>query len=143
MKASVQWKDGMAFDAHLDGYTVTIDADEKFGGRNLGPRPKGLTLVSLAGCTGMDVVSVLGKMRVMPKVESFKIDTDAVIEADFPKRIMEIVVKYIFEGKDLPVDKLLHAIELSVENYCGVFATLRPTVKLSHQLIINDEVIQG
>ena len=141
MKANVQWKDGMAFDAHLDGYTITIDADEKFGGQKLGPKPKGLTLVSLAGCTGMDVVSILGKMRVMKKVESFEIETDAVIEEDFPKRIMEIVVKYIFKGNGLPVDKLQHAIELSVENYCGVFATLRPTVKLSHRLIVNGEVV--
>jgi putative redox protein len=141
MKTSIEWKDGMAFDAHLGGYTLTIDADEKFGGKNLGPRPKGLTLVSLAGCTGMDVVSILGKMRVMQKVESFKIDTDAVLEEDYPKRIMEIVVKYIFKGSDLPVDKIQHAIELSAENYCGVYATLRPTVKLSYQIIINDEVI--
>jgi len=142
MKASVEWKDGMAFDGHLEGFTITIDADEQFGGKNRGPRPKGLTLVSLAGCTAMDVISILEKMRIAPRVEKFEVATDAVIEKDYPKRILEIVIKYIFKGSDLPVDKIQHAIELSMENYCGVTATLRPTVKLSHQLIINDRVIE-
>lgn len=142
MKASVEWKDGMAFDAHLDGFSITIDADEQFGGKNGGPRPKGLTLVSLAGCTAMDVISILEKMRVAPKVEAFEVATDAVIEKDYPKRILEVVIKYIFKGNDLPVDKIQHAIELSLENYCGITATLRPSVKLSHQLIINDQVIE-
>jgi putative redox protein len=142
MKASVEWKDGMAFDARLEGFTITIDADEQFGGKNRGPRPKGLTLVSLAGCTAMDVISILEKMRVAPRVEKFEVATDAVIEKDYPKRILEIVIKYIFKGSDLPVDKIQHAIELSMENYCGVTATLRPTVKISYQLIINDRVIE-
>jgi putative redox protein len=139
MDARVQWKNGMAFEAHLEGFHFTIDGDQQFGGQNLGPRPKGLTLVSLAGCTAMDVISILQKMRVEP--DTFEVATDAVIEKDFPKRILEIVIKYIFKGKDLPVEKIKHAIELSLESYCGVSATLRPTVKLSHQLIINDRVI--
>lgn len=139
MDARVEWKDGMAFEAHLEGYNFTIDADEQFGGQKLGPRPKGLTLVSLAGCTAMDVISILNKMRV--KVDSFEVSTDAVIEEDYPKRILEITIKYSFKGKKVPVEKVTHAIELSLENYCGVSATLRPSVKLSHQIIINDQVI--
>ena len=139
MDARVQWKNGMAFDAHLEGFHFTIDGDQQFGGQNLGPRPKGLTLVSLAGCTAMDVISILQKMRV--ELDAFEVATDAVIEKDFPKRILEIVIKYIFKGKDVPVEKIKHAIELSLENYCGVSATLRPTVKLSHQIIINDRAI--
>ena len=143
MNAQVEWKEGMAFEAHLEGFHFTIDADEEFGGQNKGPRPKGLTLVSLAGCTAMDVISILEKMRLASRVEVFKVATDAVIEKDYPKRILEIVIKYIFKGKNLPLDKVEHAIELSLENYCGVSATLRPSVKLSHQIIINDRVVEG
>jgi putative redox protein len=139
MDARVEWKDGMAFEAHLEGFHFTIDADEQFGGHNRGPRPKGLTLVSLAGCTAMDVISILQKMRV--KVDAFEVATDAVIEKDYPKRILEVVIKYSFKGENVPVDKVKHAIELSLENYCGISATLRPSVKLSHQIIINDQVI--
>jgi putative redox protein len=141
MDARVEWKAGMAFEAHLEGFHFTIDADEQFGGENRGPRPKGLTLVSLAGCTAMDVISILQKMRV--KVDAFEVATDAVIEKDYPKRILEVVIKYSFKGKNVPVDKVKHAIELSLENYCGISATLRPSVKLSHQIIINDQVIYG
>jgi putative redox protein len=139
MDARVQWKNGMAFEAHLEGYHFTIDSDPQFGGQNLGPRPKGLTLVSLAGCTAMDVISILRKMRVNP--EEFEVATDAVIDDNLPKRFLEIVVKYRFKGKYLPVEKIQHAIELSMENYCGVSATLRPTVKLSHQIFINDRLV--
>lgn len=141
MDARVEWKSGMAFEAHLEGFHFTIDADEQFGGENRGPRPKGLTLVSLAGCTAMDVISILQKMRV--KVDAFEVATDAVIEKDYPKRILEVVIKYSFKGEKVPEDKVKHAIELSLENYCGISATLRPSVKLSHQIIINDQVING
>lgn len=137
MEAQVEWKNGMAFEAHLDGYNFTIDSDEKFGGQNLGPKPKGLTMVSLAGCTGMDVISILGKMRIQP--ESFKVATEAVLEENLPRRFLEVVIKYILEGKDLPTQKIKQAIDLSLENYCGVSATLKPSVKISHKVIINGE----
>jgi putative redox protein len=141
MDARVEWKSGMAFEAYLDGFNFTIDADKQSGGENKGPKPKGLTLVSLAGCTAMDVISILQKMRVT--VDAFEVATDAVIANDHPKRILEVLIKYSFKGKNVPVDKVKHAIELSQENYCGVSATLKPSVKLSYQIIINDQVIDG
>ncbi len=137
MKTNVVWKDGMAFDAHLDGFTFTIDSHEAFGGRNLGPMPKGLTLVSLAGCTAMDVISILQKMRV--KVDSFEVAIDAKMAKDHPKKFLEVVIKYIFTGKDLPLEKIKTAIILSLETYCGVSATLASTVKISYQIIINGQ----
>lgn len=141
MDARVVWKDGMAFEAHLEKFHFTIDGDEQFGGLGRGPRPKGLTLVSLAGCTAMDVISILQKMRV--KLDGFEVATSAVIEKDYPKRILEVVIKYSFKGENVSEDKVKHAIELSMENYCGVSATLKPTVKISHQIIINGRVING
>ena len=141
MNARVEWKNGMAFEAHLEKFHFTIDGDEQFGGQNKGPRPKGLTLVSLAGCTAMDVISILQKMRI--KLDAFEVATDAVIEKDYPKRILEIVIKYIFKGENVPLEKVKHAIELSMENYCGVSATLKPSVKISQQIIINDQVMEG
>ena len=141
MQASVVWKDGMAFEAQLDGFNFFIDADEKAGGQNKGPKPKGLTLVSLAGCTAMDVISILGKMRV--PVDSFEVATDGVLAREHPKKFLEVVIKYIFKGTDLPLGKSKKAINLSIENYCGVSATLRPVVKLSYQIIINDQVVES
>ena len=140
MNASVKWKGRLTFTGTADsGFTVPLGSYPEVGGDNDGFRPMELMAISLAGCTAMDVISILQKMRVNP--EAFEVATDAVIEDNFPKRILEIVIKYRFKGKDLPVEKIQHAIELSLENYCGVSATLRPTVKLSHQIFINDRLV--
>ncbi len=137
MKANVVWKDGMAFEAHLGKYNFTIDAVPEYGGRGLGPSPKGLTLISLAGCTGLDVVSILQKMRV--KFAGLEIATDAEVAPDHPKKILSIVINYKFTGDNLPLEKIRNAITLSLEGYCGVSATLAPTVNISHQIFFNGE----
>lgn len=139
MQASVVWKDGMAFEAHLDGFNFTIDSDVMYGGKNLGPRPKGLTLVSLAGCTAMDVIAILRKMQV--KMDSFEVATDGITGDEHPRKILEVVIHYIFKGKDLPLDKIKKAVSLSLETYCGVYATLQPAVKMSYQININGQVV--
>ena len=60
----LKWKNKMAFDAEVNGHIIPLDADERVGGEDHGARPKPLTLVSLGGCTGMDVVSILKKMKL-------------------------------------------------------------------------------
>ena len=103
MKANtkLQWLKGMAFDAELNGHHFIVDAEGRVGGKDLGPRPKGLVLSALAGCTGMDVVSILGKM----KIENYELNIT--VEADqteeHPKVYQNIVVNFLFTGKDLPV----------------------------------------
>lgn len=139
MKAKIEWQEGLSFKARLDGFDFMIDADEKVGGKNRGPRPKGLTLISIAGCTGMDVISILGKMRVT--VDRFEVETDAVLDKEHPKKFLEILIRYIFNGNDLPVDKIKKAISLSEERYCGVSASLKPGVKLSKEIVINEQKI--
>ncbi len=140
MEANVVWKDGMAFEAQLEGFNFTIDAAESVGGRNLGPRPKGLTLVSLAGCTAMDVISILKKMRV--DVDYFEVAPVGKVAEEHPKKFTDIVIRYIFKGQDLPLDKIKHAIDLSMETYCGVSATLKSGVALSREIYINDQKIE-
>lgn len=139
MNAKVIWKNDMEFEAYLDGFNFIIDADERVGGKNRGPKPKGLTLVSLAGCTGMDVISILKKMRV--QIDHFEVATDAVLSDEHPKKYLEIIVKYTFKGDDLPLDKIKKAISLSEERYCGVTATLSPSVKISSEIIINGQKV--
>ncbi|MBE0650405.1 MAG: OsmC family protein [Bacteroidales bacterium] len=135
-KVNVTWKDQMAFEAKVDGFTIALDADEKVGGRNLGPRPKPLTLVSLGGCTGMDVISILGKMRV--ELDFFDVEVEGELSDEHPKYFHSIHIKYIFKGKDLPMDKLEKAVTLSQERYCGVSEMLRKAAKLSHEIVILD-----
>ena len=139
MKGKVIWNDGMSFTGKLDGFDLVIDADEKVGGKNLGPRPKGLTLISLAGCTGMDVISILKKMRV--EVESFEVSTDAELTEEHPKKFKSIKIIYDIKGNDVPSDKVKKAVSLSEERYCGVSASLKPSAEITNEIFINGEKI--
>lgn len=141
LNAKIDWEQGMAFRAELDGHEFMIDAPSSAGGSDLGPRPKGLTLVSLAGCTGMDVISILAKMRV--EVKMFHVETEAVVADEHPKRFLEIKLVYAFEGAGINPDSLRKAVSLSEEKYCGVQATLSPTVRIHHEILLNGETISG
>jgi putative redox protein len=141
LEAKIDWQEGLAFQVHLDGFDFTIDGSPEAGGKNLGPRPKGLTLVSLLGCTGMDVISILGKMKV--KVEKFAVTAEAQLAGEHPKKIEAIKVIYNFSGIDLTAEPLQKAITLSEEKYCGVRATLIPTVTISHEIIVNGQKISS
>lgn len=131
---SVSWKNNMAFEADIDGHKLMIDAVESVGGENKGPTPKPLLMASLGGCTAMDVISLVKKMR--QEVESFEMDIEGDLDDDFPKAYQAIKMIYKFKGKDLDMDKLEKAVTLSQDRYCGVSATLRDTVKLSYEIII-------
>lgn len=139
MESTVVWRDEMAFDAHLEGTRFTLDADPEFGGQGLGPKPKGLLLTSLIGCTAMDVIAILAKMRLHP--ERFEVSARGELAARHPKKYEEITVTYDLEGRDVTPDRLLRAVSLSTERYCGVFATLKPTVELHIEVILNGERI--
>lgn len=139
MKTSVNidWIKGMAFEAEMDGHKIVIDADETVGGNDKGPRPKPLMLLSLAGCTGMDVVSILKKMRV--ELDDFSVEVEANITEEHPKHYNEMKVIFKFWGKDLPMEKLEKAINLSEERYCGVSAVYKEYVKMTNEIRINPE----
>ena len=141
LDATIDWEEGLAFRAHLDGHEFIIDGTAEAGGKDLGPRPKGLTLVSLAGCTGMDVISILGKMRVA--VEAFRVETEALLADEHPKKFLAIKVVYTFAGPGIDPAALRKAIALSEEKYCGVRATLSPAVAISHEIVLNGEKIPG
>jgi putative redox protein len=113
-----------------------IDASSEGGGENRGPRPKPLMLVALAGCTGMDVVSLLKKMRV--NVEAFSVKVVGNVTEEHPKHFDAMHVIYEFRGKDLPMDKLVKAVTLSDEKYCGVSATLKKGIKVTHEIVITE-----
>jgi putative redox protein len=134
MKVNVNWSGDMAFEAEVNGFRIPLDADEKVGGNNTGPRPKPLVLVALGGCTGMDVVSILGKMKVV--FDYFNVEVSGNLTEEHPKYYEKIHIKYIFRGKNLPIDKLEKAILLSQEKYCGVSVMLRPTAEITHEIVI-------
>jgi len=131
----ISWKDGMAFEANVDGHKLILDAGEKVGGRNLGPRPKTLMLVALAGCTGMDVVSILTKMNV--ELDHFDVKVEGTQSEKQPIHYTNMHIIYEFWGKDLPEEKLAKAILLSHERYCGVSAVYKKTMPVTHSIVIH------
>ncbi len=135
-KINVTWKDEMAFETEVNGFKIVLDADEKVGGKNRGPRPKPLTLVSLAGCTAMDVISILKKMRVNP--DYFNVEVSGELTEEHPKYYHTINLRYIFRGKELPMDKLEKAVNLSQERYCGVTAMLQKAAKINHEIVVEE-----
>jgi putative redox protein len=127
------WKGGMAFEADILGHPVRMDADAQSGGTDSGARPKPLLLAALAGCTGMDVVSLLEKMRQPLSFFDMKVEGD--LTEEHPKRYAAMVLVYRFKASDgLDPEKVLKAVTLSQEKYCGVSATLRGSVELSWRI---------
>ena len=126
---------GMAFEMVLDDHhKIVMDAKEEVGGNDQGPRPKQFIITALTGCSGMDVVSILKKMRVDFDKFTIEVETDA--SEEHPKVYTNIHMVYKFEGKDLKEnsEKFEKAISLSHDRYCGVSAMLTQAAKLTHEL---------
>ena len=131
-EVSLDWVEGLEFTADLDGHKITIDGPPEAGGRNKGARPKPFMLLSLAGCTGMDVISILRKMKVEVKGLSIKVEGD--MQEDPPNAFTSMHVIYTFTGKDLPADKLEKAVDLSKDKYCGVSAVLKNALPITYEI---------
>jgi len=134
--AEITHKDGMAFEVGVNEHKFMIDATPEVGGKDRGPRPKPLVLASLGGCTGMDVISILKKMRVEP--DYFNVAVSAEMTDEHPKYYNKIHLRYEFKGNDLPLDKLEKAINLSQDRYCGVTAMLDKVAEITHEIVILD-----
>jgi putative redox protein len=128
------WKGNMKFDAVVSGHHIVMDALPVVGGNDEGARPKELMLAALAGCTGMDVVSILKKMRVEP--EYFNIRVEAEMTDEHPKHYTAMHIFYEFKGLGLELEKLQKAVNLSQDQYCGVSASYRKAMEITHEIVI-------
>lgn len=131
---NTSWRENMSFETEVNGHRIILDAKEEVGGKNEGPRPKPLMLAALGGCTGMDVVSILKKMRVEIKGLNIRVEGD--LTEEHPKRFSKMHIVYEFEGKDLPMDKLEKAVSLSEERYCGVSAVYREAMEITSEIVV-------
>ena len=131
MTARAILETGMRFDAESgSGHHVTLDAAEHGGGENAGFRPMGLLLVGLAGCTGMDVISILRKKR--QEVTGYEVHVRGVRAEEHPMVFVEITVEHVVTGHQIQPEAVARAIELSQEHYCGAGATLGKVAHLTH-----------
>ena len=120
----------MRFDIRTgSGHDLVLDVAEQDGGQNAGPTPTDLLIVGLAGCTGMDVVSILAKMR--QEVTGLEIAVHGTRQDEHPQIFRQITVTYVVTGRHLRPENVRRAIELSETKYCTVGATLAPTATIT------------
>lgn len=126
---TTHWKGNMVFESdNPSGHKVLIDTSPENGGNNEGLAPKAMMLSSLAGCSGLDVVSILKKMKVT--VDDFKMEASGELTEEHPKYYHTVTLDYHFYGKDLDQKKIQRAVDLSVETYCGVMEMFRRFAKV-------------
>lgn len=130
------WRKNNIFDTEVDGHLITTDLAKEAGGDDAGPRPKKLMLVAAAGCSGIDVVSLLKKMRV--DLKGFDIQIEAEVSEEDPKQYTSMKVIYEFEGEELPMERLEKAVKLSYEKYCGVMALYKKAIAVTYEIRIKN-----
>jgi putative redox protein len=131
---STKWLEDMSFESEIDGHKIVVDAKPEVGGKDRGPRPKQMMLAALGGCTSMDVISILKKMRV--EVKSLNVIVEGELTEDHPKHFTKMHVIYEVEGENLPLDKIQKAVNMSEEKYCGVSAVYRQAMELSSEIVL-------
>lgn len=136
---NIQWTEGMSFEGVLDGHKIRLDATTENGGSDSGLRPKALMLVALAGCSGMDVVSLLKKMR--EEIESYDMTVEADMRDEHPKVYTRFHIAYHLNGANLTPEKVIKSVRMSQDTYCGVAAMLKMIAPLSYSIILNGEEI--
>nr|WP_321221414.1 OsmC family protein [uncultured Psychroserpens sp.] len=123
-KVVTHWKGNLQFESdNPSGHLVIMDTSQENGGHNSGLSPKAMMLSSLAGCSGLDVVSILKKMKV--PFSDFRIDTYGELTDVHPKYYHKVLVEYHFYGNELDQNKIEKAVNLSIETYCGVLEMFR------------------
>ncbi|MCR9263664.1 MAG: OsmC family protein [Flavobacteriaceae bacterium] len=133
---TTKWLGGMAFESNNpSGHNLRIDAGPDDGGEGSGLRPKALMLSGLAGCSGLDVASLIKKMKL--ELDDFTIETIANLTDEHPKYYDSVVIEYHFYGSNLKEDKLQRAVDLSVEKYCGVMEMFRRFAQLEIKTIFH------
>ena len=122
-KITTNWKGNMLFDSdNPSGHHVSMDTDVE-GKEREGLSPKALMLSSLAGCSGLDVVSILDKMKI--DTYDLKMEVEGLLTDEHPKYYHTVILDYHFTGTDLNEEKINRAVQLSIEKYCGVMEMFR------------------
>ena len=131
MDAKVTWHKGLSFTGTADsGYTLPLGGSKSVGGDNDGFLPMEMFLIGLAGCTGMDVISILAKMK--QEVTNFEVKVHGNKVEEHPKIFSDIMVEYIVTGKNLDPSLVEKAVDLSVTRYCPGQAILSKSAKIDH-----------
>jgi putative redox protein len=135
MRSKVVWKGNMAFTGTADGtYLIPLDAKPQAGGHDLGFQPLQLLAIGLAGCTAMDVISILVKKR--QAVTAFEVSAEIERADEHPKVFTKILLHYKVTGKNIDEGAVARSVELSETKYCGAQAMLQKTAEITHRITV-------
>ena len=129
MKTTTTWKKNLEFESRQEHNSILLDGNKKHG---FGP--KALLLSGLAGCSGVDVVEILEKMRI--QIDSIEMDAEATLTEEHPKIFKEVHITYKIKTDSANEDKVRKAIDLSLDKYCGVSAMLKKNSPITYKLVI-------
>lgn len=129
---TLDWLGNMQFDAHVGNHCLKLDGSPEFGGEDAGMRPKPLMLVALAGCSGMDIVSLLKKMRV--DFKKLEIKVEGTLTDTVPSYYEAMHIIYMFTGNDMPGEKVEKAVKLSYDKYCGVARVYKQVMPVTYEI---------
>ena len=138
MQAKVTWQENMLFSGIADsGHSIQLDAHQKVGGEGKGIVPMELVAISLAGCTAMDVISILRKKR--QDITDFEVHVDAPRAEEHPRVFTRATIEYLVTGHGVEEKAVLRAIELTSQSYCPVQAMLEKALPIDlHYQIFED-----
>ena len=132
-QVNTNFNKGMAFTADINGHQLLMDTTSDDGGKNSGPSPKRLMLASLSGCTGIDIVSILNKMKV--KFSDLSVAVHAALSKEHPKIYNFVKITYKIKVAEGDKPKMIKAVNLSQEKYCGVYAMFATFAKMDTEII--------
>tara|TARA_B110000971_G_scaffold178256_1_gene184161 strand:- start:176 stop:595 length:420 start_codon:yes stop_codon:yes gene_type:complete len=136
-KVTTTWKNKMLLESDNPlGKNLLMESGPDFGGSNQGLSPKALMLSSLGGCTGLDVLSLLKKIRV--EIEDFKVTVNGELTEEHPKYYDKVSIDYYFTGTDLNEEKIKKVVSLSEERYCGVIKMFRAFAEVTIAIHFNE-----
>jgi putative redox protein len=135
----VEQVDGLAFRATTrSGHTLVLDSSPDVGGRERGPRPMEMLLASLGACTGMDVISILRKMR--QDVSSYQVRVGGTRASEHPRVYTTITLEHVVRGRGLKLERVRHAVELSANQYCPAMAMLSRAAPIEVRYTVVEEI---
>lgn len=139
MSCQTKWTGGLGFSAQVRDHKFTMDAKAEFGGKDQGPSPKEMLLSSICACSGMDVASLLQKMRV--DLQSCEVDAQTETTEGHPSIFKLVQVQYRVKSSDAKAEQVMKSVNLSMTKYCGVSAMVASVSPITYQVFLNDEKI--
>lgn len=133
----LHWQGGMRFGSEDGRWSLDVPPEQ--GGSGAGPAPMETVLAALAGCTGMDVVAILQKMR--EPLEELQVEVEGERAQEHPRVYTRVHVRYRFAGARLRPEAVTRAVRLSQERYCPVSAMLRASVSVTYEVELNGTLV--